>query len=113
MQKVLVLHDFMLKDKKLKGAKLLVFAFIYSYAQIPNSSYLVSWSNAIKFLGISKSAYFDALKWLLDNNYLKNDFSHIYGTVFHGFSDKTLNTSKFANYSSDELCKIARYKWVK
>ena len=108
MQKVLVIHDFMLADKKLKGTKLLVYAFIYSYSQIPNSRYVVKWTNVLKFLGISKSSYFDALNWLVDNNYLDGDLLLSHDKTTHFMHHSDLSQSKI-----DEQIKIARYQWVK
>lgn len=113
MQKVLLLHDFMLKDEKLKGTKLLVYAFIYSYCQIPESRYIVSWRNAIKFLGISKSSYFDSLQWLIDNEYISPGEFHLIDDSPLTIIENNINLKKYADMTSEEMVKIARTKWVK
>lgn len=113
MQKVLVLHDFMLKDEKLKGTKLLVYAFIYSYCQIPESRYIVSWKNAIKFLGISKSSYFDSLQWLIDNEYISPGEFQLINDMPLTVMQDNINLKKYASMNDEEIIKIARTRWVK
>lgn len=111
MQKVLVLHDFMLKDKKLKGSRLLVYALIYSYSQIPNSTFYCSYKHASSFLGISKSSYFEALQWLIDNKYLTSDYD--VSELLHNHHVITSDVSPMWNKTIEETIKIAQYKWVK
>lgn len=112
MQKAIIIHDFMLNDKNLKGAKLLVYAFIYSYAQIPDAVYSVRWSNACKFLGISKSTYFDSIKWLIGANYITSSFALAYSLrsdpVYLTFSDLQISKDKF-----NEMVRICQTRWIK
>lgn len=107
MQKVLVLHDFMLKDSKLKGSRLLVYALIYGF--ITNcDSFTMSPQKVCDFLGIKKTSFYEAIKFLTDNNYLLCNGSKISLYDYNNVIDKAGCIDEF----NEETIKIARFKWV-
>lgn len=104
MQKALIIHDFMLKDKNLKGARLLIYALVYSFCSIDNSSnFFMRFDKIAEFLNIALSSVYDNMSWLIDNKYIciKDDKYSLLDT----------NCTPLLSVNEDTI-KIARYKWV-
>lgn len=94
----------MLKDKKLKGARLLIYALVYNYCSIDNSGkFFMRFERIADFLNIALSSVYDNMSWLIDNKYICiNDNKY-----------QLVDTSCTPLLSvNEETIKIARYKWV-
>ena len=90
--KSIIIHEFMIRELKLSGVKLLLFALIYSFSQF-GSGFFVKDKIVCQYLGISRSQYYSAKKDLIINNYVVEKDNKLYSSVMdwdHYIDDKDL-----------------------
>lgn len=107
--KSIIVHDWMLKDPRLSGIKLLIYAVVYGFVSLGHSCFLSAqcW---IDFLGCSRSQLYKALKELTlagiliaDKNGAFYAVDIFYEPVLCSYDSKT---------DLDEMIRIAKTPWV-
>lgn len=102
--KSIIIFSFMVKDLKLKGAELLIYALIYSFSQFGQVCYMKPETIATE-LGLSRSQVFRCLSSLL-----KKDFLTYNGSAY------LTNNRDFYDYETDaeleRMIKIAKTPWL-
>ena len=98
--KSIIVYEFMIRDLKLQGIKLLLYALIYSFSQF-GQGFFCSDKVVCSFLGISRSQYYACRKLLLDEGFIYYKGDHLY-TYSCSLVDEDL----------EELIRIAKTPWV-
>lgn len=134
----IVIHDFMIKDLKLKGYSLLVYAMMFSFYVNSSGVYTTFTDEMVKSMcGVSRRQYYDVAKNLISRGLVHfgtsncilvingdcADIAQVNAEIAHlikntnnlsSTSKKNLKEIKKINENNlDTLIKIAKTPWVK
>lgn len=102
--KSIIIYSFMIKDLKLQGSELIIYALIYSFCQFGQSCFMRPDKMAIE-LGLSRSQVFRSIKSLLAKGFI---FSAFDGLYIH----KREDTDFDSRVELERLIKICKTPWL-
>lgn len=101
--KSIIIYSFMIKDLKLKGLELLIYALIYSFSQFGQKCYMTAETIA-DVVGCSRSQVFRVIKVLLAVHFI--DYDHGYFCRHMEHIDEDLKNKL------NEMIRIAKTPWL-
>lgn len=102
--KSIIIYSFMIKDLKLKGSELLVYALIYSFCQFGQHCFMSPERISLE-LGISRSQVFRSLKTLFGKGFIIQSLAGLY-------INKREDLDSDSRVELEKLIKICKTPWI-